>query len=150
VEDTVPPGWTVANVSHQGELDAVHGQLKWGPFVDSQARQLVYEVVAPASSDGGVSFAGSISVDGVSRMVTGPRESLPTCRLAGLRSLGADRLLLNIQGLQDAAFEVEASFDLERWFPLETVRPINGQIEIHDPDHRRLPRRFYRLQWVGK
>ncbi|MBL9169749.1 MAG: hypothetical protein JNN07_18565 [Verrucomicrobiales bacterium] len=42
VEDVPPPGWAIEEISDGGFRDPVSGKVKWGPFFDSQPRQLRY------------------------------------------------------------------------------------------------------------
>ena len=73
VEEQSPPGWAVASISDGGELDAVNGTVKWGPFLDNTPRSLSYQATPPATADRAVSFAGVASFDGTSRTITGVR-----------------------------------------------------------------------------
>jgi uncharacterized delta-60 repeat protein len=147
LEDVVPEGWSAANVSHQGEVDAVHGMLKWGPFTDDQARELSYELISPAGADSEVTFAGSVSFDGLSAVVNGVQETSPTCRIVSFETMPDGRLSFDIRGLESSSFGIESSVDLLNWSPLETVTSIDGRIEFSDPESA-AGKRFYRLRLV--
>ncbi len=71
VEDAPPAAWVVSNIDNGGQYDGANGKVKWGPFFDSQARVLHYSVTPPIGSTGDKSFAGSVSLDGLSQVVCG-------------------------------------------------------------------------------
>jgi len=73
VEDALPPGWAVADISHGGRLDAVSQRVKWGPLFGSDAQTLTYKAIAPAGAIGVVRFNGLASFDGVSVAIQGAR-----------------------------------------------------------------------------
>ena len=63
IEDTPPSGWAVSNVSHSGAFDAATGKVKFGPFFDSTARILTYDLTPPATETGDKTFAGKAFAD---------------------------------------------------------------------------------------
>ncbi len=71
VEDSVPASLTVSSINGGGSWDSVNRKVKWGPFFDSNARTLTYQV---SGSAGSYTFSGSGSFDGGSVPVTGDRE----------------------------------------------------------------------------
>jgi hypothetical protein len=75
VEDRVPAGWQVTEVSHGGRVDPETNQVRWGPFFDDQPRSLTY-TAAPADGQpfDRVSFAGIASYDGQAVTVKGVRS----------------------------------------------------------------------------
>lgn len=75
VEETLPPGWTAASISHGGRYDAASKKIRWGPYFDDLSRRLACLVAAPADAGGttGV-FKGSASFDGAGITTTGPVE----------------------------------------------------------------------------
>ena len=65
VEDTLPSGWTVGAINEGGLFDAATRKVKWGPFLDNQARTLTYEATPPAGTQGSQCFGpGVVSMDG--------------------------------------------------------------------------------------
>lgn len=58
VEDQIPPGWLVTNISHSGVFDGRSGKVKWGPFRDHNQRDLRFRVTPPRDADSDVIFAG--------------------------------------------------------------------------------------------
>ena len=59
IQDTVPTGWTVVNISDDGTLIAASSTVEWGPFFDSLPRVLTYQVTPPLGAAGGAAFSGS-------------------------------------------------------------------------------------------
>jgi hypothetical protein len=64
LEELVPAGWTVTDVSDGGAFDAVNHKVKWGPFFDPTARALNYRLTAPAGSRADVSLSAFARFDG--------------------------------------------------------------------------------------
>ena len=74
VEDAIPAGWTISNISDAGSFDAVNNKVKFGPFSDDTARNLTYQITPPATASGTYNFAGVASFDGDDVAITGIRE----------------------------------------------------------------------------
>ncbi len=75
VEESPPAGWAVANISHSGEVDAVTGEVKWGPFFAPVIpAQLSYDVTPPAEASGRASFYGRASFDGPEKTIGGDQS----------------------------------------------------------------------------
>ena len=62
VEDAVPSGWVVSGISGSGACFA--GKVKWGPFLDAQARTLSYQLAPGHSAPGSYTLQGTESADG--------------------------------------------------------------------------------------
>ncbi len=66
VEETIPPGWEISNVSDGGFYDEIRGKVRWGPFFDSRPQSLSYTAVPrqgnPDASTQG--FSGTVSCNG--------------------------------------------------------------------------------------
>lgn len=73
LEDSVPSGWSVRGISHEGVFDAKTGKVKYGPFTDHQPRTLTYTITPSPGSEGVRGFAGLISIDGKSSPIGGDR-----------------------------------------------------------------------------
>jgi hypothetical protein len=58
VQDTVPLGWTVTNLTDDGTFSAATGTVEWGPFFDALPRTLSYQVIPPVNATAAVSFSG--------------------------------------------------------------------------------------------
>jgi hypothetical protein len=77
VEDVAPAGWTVTDISHDGQFDAVTQSVKWGPLYGSETRTLTYTAIAPDVNVSVVTFSGLASFDGSSVTVSGSRTLTP-------------------------------------------------------------------------
>jgi outer membrane protein assembly factor BamB len=77
LEDTVPAGWTVSNISHDG-VEAL-GVVRFGPFLDDAPRVLTYDVTPPLCGSGTKTFAGIAFADGSQRLLVGdyPLDMVP-------------------------------------------------------------------------
>ncbi len=74
VEDMVPAGIPVNNISHGGVFDAANGKVKFGPFYDHEARLLSYDIAIPVGAHGVLTFTGNASCDGVSSPIGGDQQ----------------------------------------------------------------------------
>ncbi|MBM3880720.1 MAG: tandem-95 repeat protein, partial [Verrucomicrobia bacterium] len=75
VEDRVPKGWTVSNISHGGAFNASSRWVSWGPFRDDLIRELTYRVTPPANARGPASFDGRGHFDNQVVPITGQRTT---------------------------------------------------------------------------
>ncbi|HWQ90689.1 MAG TPA: hypothetical protein VN673_03375 [Clostridia bacterium] len=71
LQDQPPAAWLVTNISHGGVFDALTGKVKFGPFFDSDARTLGYDILPPPGFVGVGLFAGVASADGASSLIVG-------------------------------------------------------------------------------
>lgn len=148
VEDALPAGWTVAHISHEGELDALHGKVKWGPFLDATPRDLTYCAVPPAASSGAVAFTGAASFDGTSIPVTGARHLCAGSRLRVALDPATSRLVLNLAGPIGSRHLIEASTDLARWLPVSEVTASPDGVAVLLDSSLGEPQQFYRARRI--
>ena len=71
VEDAIPDGWEISNVSDAGSFDAIDNKVKFGPFMDQSERSLTYDVTPPTTAAGSQHFTGMASFDGSMMEITG-------------------------------------------------------------------------------
>jgi hypothetical protein len=107
VEDQAPAGWTAGFLNHGGQFDLNSGKIKWGPFLDRVARELICELKAPLTSSGSVRFEGSAAFDGILQPILGQRQ---------------------IQGVVSTVVrELPEQFQLDEVIPVKlTVTPAEG------------------------
>ena len=61
LEDSPPAGCTqISNISDGGTCDAVHDQVKWGPFFVDLSRTVSYDVTPPSDATGEQCFEGTV------------------------------------------------------------------------------------------
>ncbi|MGE3311884.1 MAG: hypothetical protein AB7O66_18105, partial [Limisphaerales bacterium] len=77
VEETPPSGWIIRNVSHGGRIDRIHNKIKWGPFYDTDPRDLSYELTPLPGDSSSAVFSGLGSFDGSSLTLAGIQQILP-------------------------------------------------------------------------
>lgn len=78
LEDTVPWGWTVSTISHEGIFDTLSRKVKFGPFFDAEQRTLTYRVTPQDDDLKEETFFGQLSVDGKAITITGDVSIKPT------------------------------------------------------------------------
>ena len=71
VEEEVPAGWSVSQISFGGQVDLASGKIKWGPFFDNQSRALTYRLIAPLGVKGVQTIAGTASFNGERIQIAG-------------------------------------------------------------------------------
>ncbi len=71
VEDTPPSGWTVSDISHSGTYDETTKKVKFGPYFDSTARTLTYNLTSPSTDTGDKTFSGKIFADATTSDIAG-------------------------------------------------------------------------------
>jgi hypothetical protein len=148
VEETIPLGLLITNITGGGEFDAVSRKIRWGPFLDSTARTVSYQVSPPAGTGSipAPCFAGVASFDGRSVPIAAASEWPPVCRLqAGLSRQDASVQFI-VRGVAGARFLIETTPDLVHWTPLVTVTNTLGSVQVCDPTANGSPQRFYRAR----
>jgi hypothetical protein len=68
VSDVLPAGLTPQQISGGGVFSAATGTIRWGPFLDAQARTLTYRLSGP---DGTYELSGTGSFDGFGQVTPG-------------------------------------------------------------------------------
>ncbi len=130
LEETLPTDWTVLEVSHGGQLDLAHRQLKWGPFCDSASRTLSYTLLPPSAASGAISFAGRASFDGIGVDVQGPGLLPSSSHLRWTRHPTTGQWSLELKGELGARYVVETSTDLRHWTVLTVIPNTTGSIQV--------------------
>jgi uncharacterized delta-60 repeat protein len=147
VEDQFPATWTVSAISDEGELDAMNGKVKWGPFLDSNPRTLSYQVTPPASGSRIAAFTGVASFDGTSVAIGGTWQLRAGCRLTAVSQPRGDRFALTVGGELGRRYVIEASTDLITWTPLAVVTNTLGRVEFSDSARIIHKQQFYRATY---
>lgn len=125
VEEVPPEGWIVRNISHQGRMDKVNRKIKWGPFYDTEPRELTYELVPLSGTKSAANFSGMASFDGSKLETSGAWTSLPPgivphVEITGVRR-DVDTIVLELTGQPGRSYVLESSRDLQSWAELGTV-----------------------------
>ncbi|MBM3837255.1 MAG: hypothetical protein FJ398_04700 [Verrucomicrobia bacterium] len=149
VEDRVPPGVRVTAISGAGEFDSVNRRVKWGPFFDSNPREMSYEIATDPGTPDVLTLGGVVSFDGVNLPTAGPRQSHATSRLGILPRLPGGEFQISVNGRQYEKYHIEVSTNLEDWQPLTTALNQNGIVVFADPEAGRALLRFYRAVGHG-
>lgn len=89
VQDAIPTGWSVVNISEDGVFDANTRKVKWGPFFDDLPRALVCVVISSASA-GTAHFAGTVSFDAIDSTISGASDVQVVAPAAGVSVITRD------------------------------------------------------------
>lgn len=147
VQDQIPAGWMIDSISHNGEFDAVNGQVKWGPFFDQTPRELICQLRPSADAAPSASFVGFASFDGANVAVTGQRQTRATSRLnsSSFARKSNGEFQIHASGRLRDKIVIEATSDLANWIPVPTVVNPDGTISFKDPAAETGELRFYRI-----
>lgn len=126
VEEAVPTGWTVSAISPEGECDVVHGQVKWGPFLDGLPRRLSCTWHPPSTATGPVVLHGVASFDGRSFPIAGRTLVTRSVRLT-IGVTGDGQRFLRLSGAARVRGVIEASSDWVTWSPVAEFEPAEGE-----------------------
>jgi hypothetical protein len=122
VEELAPPDWSIEAVSENGHVLVETSAIRWGPFMDSQPREIFYTLVSKGVS-ASIQFSGSGSFDGIDVAIEGV-STLPDIQSA--LNLSADLGAVTVHGTSGLAVVVEVSDDLRSWTTFEQTQ-INAQ-----------------------
>ena len=127
VEETPPPGWAVANVSHAGVYDAATGRVRWGVFQDQTSRTLTYDVTPTGAL---APFAGVASFDGTNARIAGADDpqvvpAIAEPEFAPVTRLPNGEMVLPLATRFGTTTVIEISNDLRTWTPVWTNSPGN-------------------------
>jgi hypothetical protein len=148
VEESIPAGWTVSNISDGGQFDALHGKVKWGAFLDPIQRTVTCTLTSPANISVRPSFVGAASFDGVSVATAGAQQMTTGTRLAGAVAVGAGQIQMSVNGRLGAVYEIQVSTDLRSWSTLTTATNADGRLNFQDAASTGATVRFYRVKLV--
>src|SRR5690606_24152102 len=124
IEEQVPEGWSVRQISHDGRWDAVNRKVKWGPFFDGKDRTFTYTAVPAAGITEAAVFAGVGSADGLDHPIGGADRVWPhgyadapqvTARFT------ASGPALQVTAAAGRRYRIEISTDLVSWSDWTTV-----------------------------
>jgi hypothetical protein len=116
IEESIPAGYTVVDVSHGGVFDKKVNQIRWGPFLDHNPRALTYQIVALEDSVGDAFFKGLASFDGMNVVIRGEIDSHQKEQdqpLLSIRIGERGRALVTIQGVLNDDYIIESSQSLQ-------------------------------------
>jgi hypothetical protein len=149
-EERVPEGWTISSISAQGQWIPETNSIRWGPFLDHQARVLSYEIQSSTVEPELKQLIGRFSADGVDHIIhaAGMRRSVET-----LPSLSFDSRThaLRISGTSGETYVLQATETLGSgsWENVTKVDMEGEQMIWKDPNGTEHTRRFYRLVHTG-
>jgi hypothetical protein len=150
VEEEVPSGWIISNVSHNGSVDADTGRIRWGVFFDSQARELAYTITPPANVAEIGRLRGNVSYDGAVRQLTGRERliSVEDAKRPWLERCDREEKgnRLHLSGEPGQVGVLQRSSDLATWEDVSAVFLSDGTAEVLDEGASTNGHVYYRLQ----
>jgi hypothetical protein len=90
LEDQVPAGWAVTQITDNGIYDSANHKVKWGPFFDAAERILAYQLTPASNAVGQAVLASVGSFDGRSGIILGTGAIL--CQINHAPVAGNDQL----------------------------------------------------------
>jgi hypothetical protein len=150
VEEKVPFGWTVSNISDEGRFDAVASVIRWGVFLDSNPRVLKYTLTPPPAVASIGRLGGFVSFDGVSREISGSDRMVATdagttVHLDRCEPASDGTIQLQLSGPAGQVGTLESSTDLVTWTEVKTVFLPDGVMSFSD-DSGGAANKYYRLR----
>ncbi|MDA1274602.1 MAG: hypothetical protein O2960_11210 [Verrucomicrobia bacterium] len=149
VEEGIPAGRNVAQISDEGAFDPVSNKLRWGPFFDNEIRELTYRLQSESSASGSGGFSGIASFDGRSIEIGGQhgwgepgllRWEIPKAAPDG-------NLTLEFDGEPGVDYVIEVSSDLVEWAEVtRATADANGLLRTREAIQPLLRQRFFRAR----
>jgi hypothetical protein len=147
VEESIPPGFTADAINEGGNLDAIHNQIKWGPFFDNHTRSFQYTLRVPLGFTGSAEATGIVSIDGEDLLISGDSVFGASAPVEDAQLELEKFAGLVVTGTLGARYRIESSDVLSpaQWMPLETITLTNNpQYWIDDRSPIIQAQRYYR------
>jgi len=151
VEEKVPAGWLVSNISDEGSFDSNASSIRWGVFLDNTPRVLKYTLTPPATVASIGQLGGFVSFDGVTREISGSARVIATddgstVHLDKCERSADGSIKLQLSGAVGQIGSLESSGDLINWTELKTVFLPDGIMSFSDDSTSGEPMKYYRLR----
>jgi uncharacterized delta-60 repeat protein len=146
VQEDIPAGCSVREISDNGQVDRINRQIKWGPFTEPSHRNLRYSLVPAPTNTTPIHLVGLVCFDGSSQAIDGAAEIRPSGRLSLTHHPSHDRLGLRLEGDPGTVLVIETSTDLVDWTVLSPVTNTLGTVEIAVPLQPDSAQRYYRAR----
>jgi len=149
-EEHPPAGWTVSQVSENGNFDVASGIIRWGIFLDDGVRKLSYQVAPPDERQGKYPvFEGAASFDGIDVPIHSDKEpphgrGNSFGRIEGLRRHATGECEVSFSAKTGHRYKIQVSVDLVKWIDLSSVLSESGQIQLLDTEAATSDSRYYR------
>jgi hypothetical protein len=150
VQEQLPAGWTAGEVSQDGYYDSKSNCIRWGVFLDREARVLTYRATPGPSSSGAP--RGIVSFDGAVDEVRGAATGAPSegagrgAEFKHIERRADGSVQLRLSGPADHVCTVEVSSDLVHWTELTPMLLSEGEIGFEDKADNSQALRFYRTR----
>lgn len=151
VEEEIPEGATVSQITEDGVFDSVSRKIRWGPFLDNTPRRLSYQASAPSLSRSRLGFSGLASFDGSELEIPGQPETKPqiaseVANIHSIRRLLNGGVELTWEGQAGETYSIEATGDLKEWIQLGKTTSAEATFHFTDREGTKMGQRFYRAR----
>jgi hypothetical protein len=128
VEESLPPGFSANAITEGGSLDAIHNQIKWGPFFDNQTRILQYKLHPPSPLFNPIEVSGIVSIDGSDLEISGDKSFSGTVVIEEAQLELEKFPGLIISGTLGARYLIQSADSLSpaQWLLLDTITLTNS------------------------
>jgi hypothetical protein len=119
-------------------------------FLDANARSFSYLLSAPQGRASVAHLAGTVSIDGATRALTGSAfitasDATTAVRLVPERD-ASGALQLRVSSAASQTGIIECSTDLIHWIELQPFSSVNDSVNVVDGAAGEIPARFYRFK----
>jgi hypothetical protein len=153
VQEIIPTGFTMGNISNIGVFDAPNSRVTWGPFWDGMTRTLVYTMESPAGFSGTVALNGAAYFYGATAATAGDTTITITPPLI-IAHLEVGEFYgyhtVSIFGEVGRTYTLEASDNMtdDAWVDLASITLTSSPRVYVDVESPAKKQRFYRARWV--
>jgi hypothetical protein len=151
LEENIPAGWTVLNVSGGGAFDEVNNAVRWGLYLDNEGRTLTYQLIPPTNVVSVGQLIGELTLDGDVLTLEGDSSVVAVdkaneLRLATVMASDPPGIKLKLSGAAGQVCVLESSSDLESWELVSELFLPDGELEFVDTEQQQNSQRYYRLR----
>ncbi|MBI3415611.1 MAG: hypothetical protein HY043_09885 [Verrucomicrobia bacterium] len=145
VEESIPTGWAISEISSDGVFDESSRTIRWGVFHEPATRSLFYHLNNPPALNNNAVFSGRAAFDGQEVGVAGGDNFVanfapPSC----LMLVGDGECLISFPAETGRSFLVQASADLRHWSDVGVFVARDGLIQLRDSMASHMSQCFYR------
>lgn len=136
VVEKLPREWRVTNITGDGRYDSTTGTIRWGLFLDGNARTLEYRATAASDAVRASHFHGEVSWNGYSTKIEGHRLVVSgrgdELNIPGIHKETSGRVKLRLSAPPGQICTLEASADLKTWVEVDAIYLPDGTVEIEE------------------
>ncbi|MFN7138952.1 MAG: Ig-like domain-containing protein [Limisphaerales bacterium] len=137
LEEAIPFGFLVTNITEQGVFCPMTRKVRWGVFLDAEPRTVSYQLIGTTNAPTIARFAGIVSCNGINHPVTGRRGIrrggvVTLAHHESIKTLSDGNRLMSFSGEPGVAYILEGSADLVDWKPIAELLNSDGKLQYID------------------